>query len=460
MFNEIPVKKNEEYTLEIKAMGFEGEGIGKIDDFTVFIKGAIEGEKVRVKIINVKKSYGHGKLLEIIEPSEKRAAPICPIYEKCGGCSLQHLNYKSQLEFKRNRVKDVLERVGKLKEVKVHETLGMENPYRYRNKVQLPVGEDKEGNIKIGFYASRSHNIVNMDTCYIQQEIVDKIVTLIKNWMNKYNIKPYNEVNHSGLIRHIMVRNGFKTGELMVVIVTNGDKLPEKQELVKSLVDNINGIHSVIQNINTKNTNVILGSKCKTLWGQGEITDYIGEYKFNISPLSFFQVNPLQTEVLYRKALEYADLKGNEVVFDAYCGTGSISLFLSKNAKLVYGVEIVPEAIENAIENAKLNEITNAEFIVGKSEVEIPKLIEKGINPDVVVVDPPRKGCEKSLIEAICKSSPKRVVYVSCDPATLARDLACFKDLGYIAQEVQPVDMFSQTAHVENVTLIVKNSDI
>lgn len=451
MNKEIPIKKNEEYIINISGMGYDGEGIGKVENFTVFIPGAIEGETAKVKILSVKKNYGYGKLMDIIKPSEKRVAPVCPSFGKCGGCSIQHLDYSYQLQIKRKRVEDALERIGKLGRITVHNTIGMDNPYDYRNKVQLPVGEDKNGNIVVGFYAPRSHNIIDIDTCFIQEEVSHKVVQLIKAWMNKYHIKPYNEEKHNGLVRHIMVRKGFKTGEVMVVIVTNGDKLPNKDELIKSLVDNIEGIHSIIQNVNSKRTNVILGSKCKTLWGQDHITDYIENFKFNISPLSFFQVNPVQTEVLYRKALEYADLKGDEVVFDAYCGTGTISLFLSQKSKKVYGVEIIKEAIENARENSKVNNINNAEFIVGKSEEEIPKLISKGIIPDVVVVDPPRKGCEKTLIESICKSNPKKVVYVSCDPGTLARDLAIFHELGYKTEEVQPVDMFPQTRHVETV---------
>ncbi|WP_102399055.1 23S rRNA (uracil(1939)-C(5))-methyltransferase RlmD [Haloimpatiens massiliensis] len=456
MNKEIPVKKNEEYIIDISGMGYDGEGIGKVENFTVFIPGAIEGENAKVKILSVKKNYGYGKLMEIIKPSEKRVAPVCPSFGKCGGCGIQHLDYSYQLQIKRKRVEDALERIGKLERITVHNTIGMDNPYDYRNKVQLPVGEDKNGNIVVGFYAPRSHNIIDIDTCFIQEEVSYKVVQLIKVWMNKYHIKPYNEEKHNGLVRHIMVRKGFKTREVMVVIVTNGDKLPNKDELIKSIVDNIEGIHSIIQNVNSKRTNVILGSKCKTLWGQEHITDYIEKFKFNISPLSFFQVNPGQTEVLYRKALEYADLKGDEVVFDAYCGTGTISLFLSQKSKRVYGVEIIKEAIENARENSKVNNINNAEFIVGKSEEEIPKLISKGIIPDVVVVDPPRKGCEKTLVESICKSNPKKVVYVSCDPGTLARDLAIFHELGYKTEEVQPVDMFPQTMHVETVCLLTR----
>jgi 23S rRNA (uracil1939-C5)-methyltransferase len=360
------------------------------------------------------------------------------------------MSYEGQLEFKTQRVKEVIERIGKLQDVIVHPTLGMEEPYRYRNKVQLPVGKIN-GEVKIGFYAPRSHDIIGMDTCHIQDELADKVVKLTKEWIVKHNIEPYNEEKESGNVRHIMIRRGFKTAEVMVVIVTREEKLPFADEFVKLMLENIEGLKSVIQNINSRKTNVILGDKNKILWGESVITDYIGRFRFNISPLSFFQVNPVQTEVLYSKALEYANLNGDETVFDAYCGTGTISLFLSQKAKKVYGVEIVPEAIEDAKKNAQQNGVDNVEFLVGESEKVIPELIERGIKAEVVVVDPPRKGCERSLLEAISKMAPKRIVYVSCDPATLARDLGILKELGYKTIEVQPVDNFPQTAHIENV---------
>lgn len=448
------VEKNKEYILQIESNGHQGEGVGKIDNFTVFIDGALKGEVVKIKLIKVNKNYGIGKLLEIISPSDERENPICSIYKRCGGCNLQHTAYEAQLNFKTERVKEVMKRIGKLENIKVHNTLGMKNPYNYRNKVQLPVGRNKDGEVVVGFYASRSHDIINMEKCHIQDEVADKVVELTKRWIEKYNIETYNEEKHSGLIRHIMIRKGFKTGEVMIVLVTNGEKLPHSDEFVELMAENIEGVASIIQNINKNKTNVILGEKSKTLYGKDTITDFIGEFKFNISPLSFFQVNSIQTEVLYEKALEYADLTGDETVFDAYCGTGTISLFLSQRAKKVYGVEIVTQAIENAKENAKANRVTNAEFIVGEAEKEIPKLIDSGIKADVVVVDPPRKGCEESLLEAIAKMSPQKIVYVSCDPATLARDLRILNDLGYKTLEVQPVDMFPQTTHVESVVLL------
>lgn len=452
MMKNIPVEKNKDYIIDISGMGSEGEGVGKIENFTVFIPHAIKGERCKVKIVKVNKNFAFGKLVEVVEPSLNRTEAVCSIYNRCGGCQIQHMSYKEQLEFKRQKVKDVINRIGKI-DVEVEPVIGMENPYRYRNKVQLPIGKEN-GEVKIGFYAQRSHQIIDISTCYIQDEIGDKVIALTKEWIKQYNIEPYNEEIHKGSIRHIMIRRAFKTGEVMVVIVTKTDELPHKEEFVNIMVQNIPGLKSIMQNVNNKKTNVIMGEKNITLWGKDTIVDYIGKFKFNISPLSFFQVNPIQTEILYSKALEYADLKGQEIVFDAYCGTGTISLFLSQKAKKVYGVEIIKEAIDNAIINAKENGIDNTEFIVGKSEEVIPELINKGIKADVVVVDPPRKGCEKSLLEEIAKISPKRIVYVSCDPATLARDLGILRDLGYETKKVQPVDMFPQTGHVETVVLL------
>ena len=334
----------------------------------------------------------------------------------------------------------------------------MEVPEKYRNKVQLPIGL-KNGELSIGFFAARSHEIMNMESCIIQDEVADKVVSLTREWIKKHEIKPYNidgEYDETGILRHIMVRRGFKTNEVMVVIVTNGKDLPYKDEFIEIMKNNIAGLKSIVQNINSEKTNVILGKECITLWGEDTISDYIGEFKFNISPLSFFQVNPVQTEVLYGKALEYAKLTGEETVFDAYCGTGTITLFLSKMAKKVYGVEIIPQAIENAKINAKENNIDNAEFFVGESEVIIPELIDKGIKADVVMVDPPRKGCDIKLLDAISNINAKRIVYVSCDPSTLARDLNILDEKGYRTVEVQPVDMFPHTPHIENVAKLIK----
>ena len=453
------IEKNKEYILDIVSQGYEGEGIAKINDtFTVFIEGALKGERVNVRIVKSKKSFAYGKLLEVIEPSLERCEAKCSIHKRCGGCKLQYSTYKEQLNFKFERVKDCITKIGKLDESIVQFPLGMDEPWRYRNKVQLPIGM-VNGELKIGFFAPRSHEIIDMETCLIQDEIADKVVGITRTWIKKNNIKPYNidgKYDETGILRHIMIRRGFTTNEVMVVLVTNGSKLPNKDEFISLITENIPGIKSIVQNINSKPTNVILGQECITLWGESTISDYIGEFKFNISPLSFFQVNPIQTEVLYNKALEYAGLTGDETVFDAYCGTGTITLFLSQKAKKVYGVEIIPQAIENANINAKENNVNNVEFFVGESEVVIPDLINKGIKADVVVVDPPRKGCDVKLLNAITNIDAKKIVYVSCDPSTLARDLAILEGNGYKTVKVQPVDMFPHTAHIENVALLIK----
>ncbi|MBO3376678.1 23S rRNA (uracil(1939)-C(5))-methyltransferase RlmD [Clostridium perfringens] len=453
------VEKNKEYIFDIISQGYEGEGIAKIDNkYPIFIEGALKGEKVKVRIVKVNKNFAYGKLMEVLEASEERVNPSCAIYKRCGGCKLQHASYKAQLDFKWDRVKDCVSKIGKLDPSIVKYPLGMENPWRYRNKVQLPIGLIN-GEVKIGFFAPRSHDIIDMESCLIQDEIGDKVVKLTREWIEKFNIRPYNvdgEYDEKGIVRHIMIRRGFTTNEVMVVLVTNGEKLPHKEEFVDLMVKNIPGIKSVIQNINSKKTNVILGLESKTLWGEDTISDYIGDFRFNISPLSFFQVNPTQTEVLYGKALEYANLTGNEEVFDAYCGTGTITLFLSQKAKKVYGVEIIPQAIDNAWINAKENKVENVEFFVGESEVAIPDLINKGVKADVVVVDPPRKGCDKKLLDAITNIDAKKIVYVSCDPSTLGRDLAILEENGYKTLEVQPVDMFPNTSHVENVAKLIK----
>ena len=455
------LEKNKVYNFDIISEGYEGEGIAKVDGYPVFIKDALIGEKVKAKIVKVKKNYAYGRLEEIIEESKDRVEPQCKYIKRCGGCSIQHMNYKKQLDFKYGRVKDCLSKIANLNDELVNYPLGMDlNPYRYRNKVQLPVGMI-DGEIVIGFYAERSHNIINIDECIIQDKVADTVAAITKDWMKENNILPaFNNglYNKNGLIRHIMIRKGFKTNEVMVVLVATKENIPHIDKFINKINDNIKEVKSIILNVNSKDTNVILGSKCITLYGSDIIHDYIGEFKFKISPLSFFQVNPVQTEVLYGKTLEYADLNGDEIVFDAYCGTGTISLFLSAKAKKVYGVEIIEDAIINARENAKLNNVNNAEFFVGKSEEVIPDLIDKGIIPDVIVVDPPRKGCDIKLLDAIDKVSPKRIVYVSCDPSTLARDLKILNEYNYEVKEIQPVDMFPQTKHIENVCWLSKKA--
>lgn len=452
------LENKKEYIVNIESLGYEGEGVAKIDGYPIFISGALKGECVRVEIIKAKKKYAHGKLLEIVEKSDERREPKCINYKKCGGCTLMHLNYEGQLDFKFHRVKDCMKKIGGLDDNLVKYTLGMKNEYRYRNKAIFSVGVVEE-EIAIGFFSEKTHEIIDMNVCLLQDEEADRIVEIIRSWMIKYSIIPAKKdgiFQEQGLIRNIMIRKGFNSNEVMVVLVTTDKEIPYREELISDLEKEISNLTSVIQNINSKDTNLVLGDKCVTLWGQDYICDYIGKYKFNISPLSFFQVNPAQTEVLYSKALEYANLSGNETVFDAYCGTGTITLFLSQKAKKVYGVEIVEQAVENARINAKQNGITNSEFSVGKSEEVIPKLIQEGIKPEVIVVDPPRKGCDAKLLDAIGEAQPERVVYVSCDPSTLARDLKYLETKGYRVVEVQPVDMFSMTKHIESVALIAR----
>ena len=451
------VKKNQEYIVDIISEGYEGEGVAKIDNYPIFIKEAIVGEKVKIKIVKVNSKYAFGKVEEIIEKSPFREKVKCKINRKCGGCTLQHMNYDCQLDFKYRRVKDCISRIGGLSDHIVKYPLGMkENPYEYRNKVQLPIGI-VNGKIAIGFFESRSHNIVDMDECIIQNKVANEICDITRQWIIKHNISAFKIdgiYNEEGILRHLMIRSSKDLNEIMVVLVSQSRNIPHLDEYINELKLKIKCLKSVILNINNENTNVILGNECITLYGSETIQDYIGDFKFNISPLSFFQVNPIQTEVLYNKALEYANLTGSETVIDAYCGTGTISLFLSKKAKKVYGIEIIEPAIINARENARINNVSNTEFYVGKSEVVIPDLINKGIVPDVIVVDPPRKGCDKKLLDSIIMSDIKKIVYVSCDPATLARDLKILSHEKYEVKEVQPIDMFPQTKHVETVVLL------
>jgi len=454
---EIPVAKNEYYEIEIDSLGHEGEGVGRIEGYTVFVPNGLPGDRLKIKILKVKKTYAYAKLVDIIHPSSDRVTPLCPAFIKCGGCQLQHLAYAQQLRMKKQKVIDNLQRIGKIENIVVHDVIGMEKPERYRNKAQFPVGAGSDSkDIKVGFYAPRSHNIVEIKGCYIQHEINDDIVKTVKAWMQQYNIPPYDESAGRGLIRHIFTRVGVKSGEIMVVLVTNGTRIPEKEHLIKALQDISRNIVSIIQNINTKKTNVILGEENKVLWGKDSIIDYIGNIKFRISPMSFYQVNPVQTEVLYNKALEYAGLTGEETVFDIYCGIGTISLFLAQKAKKVVGVEIVPQAVEDAKKNAELNGINNVEFHEGAAEEVIPKLYEQGYQSDVVVVDPPRKGCDEVLLDTIVKMQVEKIIYVSCNPSTLARDLRYLEDRGYKTMEAQPVDMFPHTSHVETVCLLCR----
>ncbi|WP_416730396.1 23S rRNA (uracil(1939)-C(5))-methyltransferase RlmD [Fictibacillus sp. JL2B1089] len=448
---DLPVHKNESYEVDIVDLTHEGAGVARVNGFTLFVPNTLPGERAKIKVIGVKKGFGFGRLEELIEESPDRVDPPCPIYKWCGGCQLQHLSYEGQLEYKRKLVEDVLTRIGKLEYVPVLSTLGMgEEPWRYRNKAQVPVGE-RNGRIITGFYQKRSHEIVEMDSCIITGDTNDDAVQAVKEIVNQYNISAYNEEKHKGILRHIIARYGKTTGDLMIVLVTNGQELPQRKKIVEDIRNALPEIKSIVQNVNSKRTNVIFGEETRVLWGAEYIYDFIGDIKFAISARSFYQINPDQTKVLYDQALQYAELNGDETVIDAYCGIGTISLFLAQKAKKVYGVEIVPEAIEDARRNAELNNIHNAEFAVGKSEDVIPEWKKQGITPDVIVVDPPRKGCDEELLKTIIEMKPKRVVYVSCNPATLARDLRILEDGGFKTVEVQPVDMFPQTTHVEAV---------
>lgn len=515
---DLPVAKNDEVILEIIGMTHDGEGVGRVEGFTLFVQGALPGEKVRAKVLKTKKQYGYAKLLELVERSQHRIAPPCPIYDQCGGCQLQHMDYTAQLEWKRQLVIDNLERIGKLQVVRegsgvegaspaaggmsgqadaatagqnasdreaqvngehrnnstglhqepgdgiistglhdepgadiiVRPTLGMNEPWRYRNKSQVPIGVT-EGGLIGGFYARGSHRIVDMETCLIQHEQNDEVVRRVKAIGRRLGITAYDEESGQGLLRHVVVKIGFATGEMMIVLVTNGERIPRMNEWITAIREELPAVVSVCQNINTRKTNVIFGDVTRVLWGREVIHDYIGDVKFAISARSFYQVNPAQTEVLYGKTVEYAGLTGEETVIDAYCGIGTISLFLAQHAKKVYGVEIVKEAIEDARANAELNGMAHVEFEVGASEDVIPRWKEQGIEADVIVVDPPRKGCDPRLLETILQMKPERVVYVSCNPSTLARDLRVLEDGGYRTVEVTPVDMFPHTVHVECV---------
>lgn len=446
----LPVKKNDYIDVTFEDLTHEGAGVAKVDGYPLFVPNALPGEKAQIKVLKTSKGYGFGKLIETYEESPYRVTAPCPIYKECGGCQLQHLSYEGQLLAKQKQVRDVLTRIGKLENVTVHPTLGMSDPWRYRNKSQVPIGEH-EGGLIGGFYQQRSHQIIDMKSCLIQQEKNDEVIQKVKDICNKNGVRAYDEQRHKGDLRHIMARYGLVTGDVMIVLVTNAKDLPNRKKIIADITKNIAGVKSIVQNVNHKKTNVIMGDETRVLWGQEVIYDYIGDVRFAISARSFYQVNPEQTKVLYDKALEYAALTGKEEVIDAYCGIGTISLFLAQKAKSVFGVEIVPEAIEDAKRNAELNNITNANFAVGKAEEVIPAWYEKGHKADVLVVDPPRKGCDEALLQTIIDMKPKKVVYVSCNPGTLARDLRVLEDGGYRTVEVQPVDMFPQTTHVEAV---------
>lgn len=467
-------EKNMELELLIEDMGVDGEGIGKSDGVAFFVKDAVVGDKVLVKITKMKKRYGYGRLLKVLEPSPYRVQPMCEYYRQCGGCQIQAMDYGQQLRFKEKKVRDNLERIGGFpitdkaecneRGVLFHPIIGMEEPFFYRNKAQFPIGTDKEGRIVTGFYAARSHQIIPNRKCYLGVDANEKILDIVISFMEEFRIRAYDEATGKGLVRHVLVRYGFATKEIMVCLVINGRKIPHVEKLVERL-RMLAGMTSITLNVNRQNTNVILGKEIICLWGQEYITDVIGGIRYQISPLSFYQVNPIQTERLYEAALAYAGLTGREIVWDLYCGIGTISLFLAQKAKHVYGVEVVEAAVVDAERNAKQNGTDNITFLVGKAEEVLPEFYEEGkgnsaeageemLHPDVIVVDPPRKGCDRKCLDTILKMKPERVVYVSCDSATLARDLKYLCKEGYELKEVQPVDMFPQSVHVESICLL------
>lgn len=450
------LSKEKMYVVDIVDIGQGGVGIGKFEGFTVFVDGGLVEDKIKVKITKSKKNYAVGDIVEIIEPSPYRVERKCSKELKdCGGCQIQELDYKEQLKIKTNEVKQVISRIGKLDDVVIHDALGMEEPFRYRNKAQFPI-QKVNGVPVIGFYKKKSHDIIPTDQCIIQHDVNDKIIKIIKTYIRAYKVSLYDEKTHTGVLRHLVTKVGFTTKEVMVVLVANGRKLPYLNELASVLKENIPGFKTLVVNVNREKTNVILGQENRIIYGDGKINDNIGDLVFEISPLSFFQVNPVQTEVLYNKALEYANLGENDTVFDIYCGIGTISLFLAQKAKKVYGIEIVEEAIEDAKRNAEINKLDNVEFYVGKAEEVVPKMYKQGKRANVVVVDPPRKGCDEKVLDTIVSMQPDRIVYVSCNPSTLARDLNYLNEKGYKCKEVQPVDMFPHSVHIENVALIVK----
>ena len=451
--NTVPIEKNKEYIVDIIDNGFEGEGIAKIDDFTIFIPNAIKGEKIKVLIVKVLSSYAYGKIIEIIEKSPNRVEIDCPTYKRCGGCDLRHVDYEETLNMKQNTVQNLVNKNLKT-EIEVKPTWGMGNPYHYRNKLQFPVGVDKEGKPVIGVFANRTHEIIPIENCLIQNEKSVQIAKYVLDCIKKYNISVYNEKNQTGLVRHIVVKSSRYFNEYMVIIVINGDFLPFEKEFATDLSYACREICSIFVNINKKNTNVILGNKNKLIYGKEYLEDFLGNFVFKISPLSFYQVNAVQAEAMYNYAVEEAEITKNDIVFDLYCGIGTISLFMAKHAKKVYGVEIVEQAIQMAKENAKSNEIENTEFIAGDTEFILTDLIQnKKIIPDIIMVDPPRKGLDNTTINNILEIKPRKVVYISCNPASLVRDLAKMERV-YEIKSIQPFDMFPLTHHVECVAVL------
>ncbi|AMO87019.1 23S rRNA (uracil(1939)-C(5))-methyltransferase RlmD [Solibacillus isronensis] len=445
-----PIKKNDRQTVYIEDLTHDGNGVAKIDGYPLFIQGALPGETAEIHVMKTLKNYGFAKVVNILEKSPDRVEAPCVYFSQCGGCQLQHLSYEGQLKWKQNMVANVMKRLGKI-DAPVHPVKGMEEPWHYRNKSQIPFAQNESGQMVAGFYKTKSHSIVDMERCLIQTGEADVVMADLKRELEILGVRPYDEKSHQGMLRHVVVRKGRATGEVMVVLVTKSKKFPQASAVIEKIRALIPNVTSIVQNVNGEKTNVIFGNDTFTLWGKDTIEDTIGNVRFEISARSFYQVNPVQTEVLYKQALDYAQLTGNERVIDAYCGIGSISLFLAQKAGHVMGVEIVEQAIEDAKRNAALNGFTNTYFEAGPAEEVIPRWYKEGKEADVLVVDPPRKGCDEALLSTIIEQKPKRVVYVSCNPATLARDLRILEDGGYKTQEVQPVDMFPHTTHCEAV---------
>ena len=452
----IPIRRGQVYEIRIERLGTSGEGVGRYENFTVFIPQALPNERVLTVIEEVKKTYARGRIQKILQESPARVTPLCEIYDECGGCQLQHLSYEEQLHAKRAQVVDALTHIGKLPQILVNEPLRADDPWNYRNKMQFPIGLHK-GRLVVGCFAQGSHTIINTENCHIQRAENNDLANTVRAIAEHLHIPVYNEDTHKGVLRHIVGRVG-RSNDLMAVIVTATKQLPRAKDFVRMMRERLPNLVSVHQNIQTYRNNVIMGRDTQLLWGRPTIIDSLGRLNFHISPRSFFQVNTRQAERLYEQALTYADLHGTETVIDAYCGTGTITLFLAQKARKVYGIEIVQPAILDARKNARDNHVKNAEFIVGDATAVMPALYKQGIRPDVVVVDPPRAGCTEIVLRTFANMKPQRIVYVSCNPATLARDLAILKDLGYITQEVQPVDLFPQTSHVENVALLMRKS--
>ncbi len=461
------MQKNDTAVIEITDIGTDGAGIGKADGYTLFVKDAVIGDIAEVKVMKAKKNYGYARLMKVVEPSKYRVQPRCAFARRCGGCQIQEMSYDRQLAFKEQKVRGNLERIGGFSPEFIDGIMdpaaGMEHPFGYRNKAQFPFGTDKEGNPVVGFYAGRTHDIIANTDCALGVPVNQEILEIILKFMKENSIPAYNEKTGQGLVRHALIRYSFSTKEIMVCLVINGTRIPHAEKLIGALTE-LPGMTSITISANTRRDNVIMGNTCVVLWGQGYITDYIGDIKYQISPLSFYQVNPVQTETLYSLALEYAELNGSETVWDLYCGIGTISLFLAKQAEKVYGVEIIPQAIEDARTNVKINGIGNAEFFVGKAEEVLPAYYDRyaqehngeTARADVIVVDPPRKGCDAALLDTIVRMEPEKVVYVSCDPATLARDLKILCENGYELKKIRAVDMFPMTVHVETVVLLSK----